>query len=149
MDSSAPKYHGERDLRKCMLCEKLVPRVEVAFLGHLSEEHNINTMSEYNAYCETAIALNNQHDQTSAKQDKHLTGKNSGTKACEKVDSGLEDCDSDQELASLLFNKPGLVDQISVPVGVKEYSKDLILSTSKDQLSEVNFEKLEGYVANK
>ena len=116
MESNAPKYQGEWEsevshLRKCVLCEKLVPRVEEAFLGHLSEEHNINSMSEYNAYCETVIALNNKQNQTSVKQEETLAEKRAGTTESEKVDSGMEDGDSDHELASLLAKQPDLVHQ--------------------------------------
>ena len=156
MDSSATKYQGEWEsevshLRKCALCEKLVPRVEEAFLGHLSEEHNINSMSEYNAYCETVIALNSQQNQTSVKQEEILAEKRAGTTESEKVDSGMEDGDSDHELASLLAKQPGLVDEsdtsrsvsldASTDVDVNKRSKETILTTPNHGKFKVKLEK--------
>ena len=156
MESNAPKYQGEWEsdvshLRKCALCEKLVPRVEEAFLGHLSEEHNINSMSEYNAYCETVIALNSKQHQTSLKQEEILAEKRNGPTESEKVDSGMEDGDSDHELASLLAKQPGLVDQsdtsrsvsldASTDVDVYKRSKETILTTPNHGKFEVKLEK--------
>ena len=148
MDSKEEWESEVSHLRKCALCEKLVPRVEEAFLGHLSEEHNINSMSEYNAYCETVIALNSQQNQTSVKQEETLAEKRAGTTESEKRDSGMEDGDSDHELASLLAQQPDLVHQNdtsriistgAVDVVVNEGSKEAMLT--KPNHGEIKLEK--------
>ena len=155
MDPTASGSHMETgpelklNLRKCVLCEKLVPRAEETFLEHISEEHSLS-MKEYDAYYKTYYTLNGnkgekeKQNQASVKQEKMLEKSDCGAVESEKVDSGMEEGDSDQELASFIVKKPGLVDS-SVPftdaVDVNERSKEPMSSPSKDNQSKVKLEK--------
>ena len=134
------------NLRKCVLCEKLVPRAEETFLEHISEEHSLS-MKEYDAYYKTYYTLNGnkgekeKQNQASVKQEKQILGKSDGGAVeSEKVDSGMEEGDSDQELASFIVKKPELVDS-SDAVDVNERSKEPMSSPSKDNQSNVKLEK--------
>lgn len=109
-------------LRKCVLCEKLITRAQETFLEHISEEHNLRSMGEYDAYYDTYCTLNGKSEEekeseASVKQDKVMQKRCSGGGVIEseKVDSGVEDADSDQELASWLHKQPGLVQSSDAP----------------------------------
>ena len=144
-------------LRKCVLCEKLVSSAEEAFLGHISEEHNLRSMKEYEAYYETYYTLNGKKGesptQASVKQEgiveksKAADKSEVGAVEPEKVDSDMEEGDSDQELVSLLTKQPGLVDcsdtsaDFTGDVGVNESSKEIMSSISDDNQSKVKLEK--------
>ena len=157
MDPPASGSHLETgpelklNLRKCVLCEKLVPRAEETFLEQISEEHNLRSLEEYDTYYETYYTLNGnrgekeKQNQASVKQEKQILGKSDGGAVeSEKVDSGMEEGDSDQELASFIVKKPELVDS-SDPfpdaVDVNERSKKPMSSPSKDNQSKVKLEK--------
>ena len=89
MDPTASGSHMETgpelklNLRKCVLCEKLVPRAEETFLEHISEEHSLS-MKEYDAYYKTYYTLNGnkgekeKQNQASVKQEKQILGKSDG-----------------------------------------------------------------------
>ena len=156
MDPTASGSHMETgpelklNLRKCVLCEKLVPRADETFLEHISEEHSLS-MKEYDAYYKTYYTLNGnkgekeKQNQASVKQEKQILGKSDGGAVeCEKVDSGMEEGDSDQELASFIAKKPELVDSsdpFTDAVDVNERSKEPMSSPSMDNLSKVKLEK--------
>ena len=133
------------NLRKCVLCEKLVPRAEETFLEHISEEHSLS-MKEYDAYYKTYYTLNGnkgekeKQNQASVKQEKMLEKSDCGAVESEKVDSGMEEGDSDQELASFIVKKPELVDSSDAD-DVNERSKEPMSSPSKDNQSNVKLEK--------
>ena len=140
-------------LRKCVLCEKLVSSAEEAFLGHISEEHNLRSMKEYEAYYETYYTLNGKKGesptQASVKQEgiveksKAADKSEVGVVEPEKVDSGMEEGDLDR----LLTKQPGLVDcsdtsaDFTGDVGVNESSKEIMSSISDDNQSKVKLEK--------
>ena len=107
---------AKSEARKCAICEEVVSEAEETFLKHVNEAHNI-TLSEYDAWHKTNMYLLEGEDKSTMNGGGECTTVRSGQPehsrsddAQDKVDSGVEDGGSDQELATLLTNQPNWAD---------------------------------------